>query len=172
MKLTAKSNMSGELVTVGWAEGLDAAYLKMRKNKIRHLPVLDDKGELVGLISDRDLQRAMHSEIYDDDEYHSESLEFDPESTIRDYMSWPVKTVGGDVTIREVTRKMIEQKISSFVVTDDDDQLVGIITTEDLLKVLLKLMEDTPESLRMRIDDVITSPLFGRVTNLIREAGI
>src|SRR5260221_9428287 len=51
--------MRTPVITISQEAGLDRALLIMRSQRIRHLPVLDDAGEMVGIISDRDLRLSM-----------------------------------------------------------------------------------------------------------------
>src|SRR5687767_13929897 len=94
-KKTAGENMSAKLVTINFNENIETAYLRMQKRRLRHLPVCDDTGEVVGMLSDRDVQRAMISEVKREwaNSAASESIAFDPHSRVRDYMSWPIMTV-------------------------------------------------------------------------------
>ena len=56
MSLSVRDVMSTELVTVGLAEPARRAWETMRDRRIRHLPVVE-KGQLVGILSDRDLRK-------------------------------------------------------------------------------------------------------------------
>lgn len=157
MKHIVKESMTKDLVTIGWKEGLDSAYRLMRKENIRHLPVLDSEGGIVGILSDRDLNRAMQSK-FEDKGFRSEIVNFDARAEVRDYMTWPVKTFNKDVELRVVAKQMIKDKISSFMV-NDGDQIVGIITTEDLLKVLVELLGEPQPNFNWNLESLIRSPM-------------
>ena len=88
-----QQNMSKDLVTVRASDSLDLAYAKMVRHEIRHLPVLNEENQLVGLLSDRDLQRALKSTVSGTDSFKFESCEFDPTSKVFDYMSSPIQSV-------------------------------------------------------------------------------
>ena len=70
-------SMTRKVVTVAPEEGIFKAQELMAANKIRHLPVVDKRGRLVGIVSDRDLRMALPAEIY----RHPEMEEEDPNST-------------------------------------------------------------------------------------------
>ena len=53
--------MSKKLITIKDTYSLESAYNVMQTHSIRHLPVLNDQDEVVGIISDRDLMRGVHS---------------------------------------------------------------------------------------------------------------
>jgi predicted transcriptional regulator len=67
-------------------------------------------------------------------------MTFNPEDIVESFMSWPVQTVDENSSIESITRKMIELKVSAFVVSSPNQYIKGIITTDDLLKYLLELL--------------------------------
>jgi acetoin utilization protein AcuB len=150
-------NMSQNLVTINWSERMEDAYRKMQVRKVRHLPVMDDQGGTVGMLSDRDVQRAMISTI-DKKEgrlFSDENIEFDKDCLVRDYMSWPVKSVDQSADLRLVAEQMINDKVSSFLVTDSQ-KVVGIVTVEDLLKVLVELLGDSGTPIKWTLRGLVT----------------
>jgi len=141
-KRAAKELVNDDLITIAWGDSMASAAKRMEKLKIRHLAVVDEQGEIVGILSDRDVQRAMNPTISLDDAgqgVYSEIDEFDPDARVRHYMAWPPKTVPANTDLKEVAALMVTEKISSLLVQDGDDT-IGIITTEDLLKVLMSLL--------------------------------
>ena len=102
-----------------------------RETRIRHLPVEKD-GQIIGLVSDRDVQRAKSVVITGD---KSESVLQDYKK-VADYMSSPVLKMKLSDPLEDLIKDMIQMKISSFIIDDDKGHPVGIITTEDLLVVL------------------------------------
>ncbi len=138
MVIEINSLAKHNLISIEIDEPLQNAAHLMRENRIRHLPVNDD-GEIVGLISDRDIQRATRSDIVDFFSVKVSHSTIDPSFTVRDFMSWPIKTVESTLSIREVNRRMIRDKISAFLVTDTKN-VTGIVTHEDLLLYLDTLL--------------------------------
>lgn len=149
MTKKAWEEMSPNLITIGWNESMERAFNRMHSKRIRHLPVMDDGGQIVGILSDRDVQRAMISRIDcpTRQTMSDETIEFDPESRVRDYMSWPAKSVDQYTDLRVVAERMVAEKVSSFLVSRGD-QTLGIVTAEDLLNVLIQLLADpkTPKN--------------------------
>jgi CBS domain-containing protein len=122
--------MSKEVVSVSPDADLASVFKKMKEHKFRHMPVVDKNNKLIGIISNRDL------------------VEFGTGAVVRDYMSSPVATAAIDTPLGEVTQRMIDKKISALVVVKEKS-VVGIITTEDLLRVLkvfLRSHSAPPES--------------------------
>ncbi|MGZ3687830.1 MAG: CBS domain-containing protein [Bdellovibrionota bacterium] len=139
--------MSPNLVTISWNERMETAFRRMRDQRIRHLPVTRENGEIVGILSDRDVQRAMISRANEDSAAAilSESFEFDPAARVRDYMSWPAISIEQDADIRFVADRMIAEKVSSVLVRRGS-AAVGIVTSEDLLKLLVQILGDPVKS--------------------------
>lgn len=138
-----QENMSTHLITIKWNESMRTAYQLMQSNRVRHLPVLSDSGEMIGMVSDRDVQRSMVSQIErpTGQILSDEKIEFDEGSQVRDYMSWPAKSIEMRTDLRRVAETMILEKVSSLLVCDGN-RTVGIITVEDLLRVLMQLLSD------------------------------
>lgn len=151
-KYNAAELMSRHLITIRYDAKLEEAFMLMHEKGIRHLPVVDDQHRMVGILSDRDLQRAMIPELLTGPEVE---YRFDPDHQVSLFMSWPVKTVSDQVLIEDVAYLMFKEKISAFVVVSskDSDQPLGIITTDDLLKLLCSLLEKNPESKGLLLKD-------------------
>lgn len=162
--------MTKSLVTVKDSESMDEAYRAMFTNKIRHLPVRDKRGEICGIISDRDIMRAMESKISDAFGFKLESVKFHDGAKVCDYMSWPVKTFPQETDVKVVIQAMLNDKVSAFLITDDDE-VVGIVTTDDFLHLLFKLL-DKDDDASFLLSDVLTNPIFGRVGQMVSDVGI
>lgn len=159
------STMSTELVTIASDERMETAYKRMKKLNLRHLPVLDHQGTVIGMLSDRDVQRSMISQITREDSGHrshyftNETIEFDPKAIVRDYMSWPVFYMNQDSDLQLVAQRMLKERISSVLV-EDQGKTVGIITTDDLLKLLVTLLGQPQPVLRMTLGGLLKTPAF------------
>jgi CBS domain-containing protein len=142
-KKWVKENMSTHLITVGWNEKMETAFKRMQSKKVRHLPVTNEEGEIIGMLSDRDIQRSMISQIEHPSGHLAadEKIEFDEDCRVRDYMSWPIKSVDQDSNIRLVAERMVLEKVSSLLVCHGE-KIMGVVTTEDLLKVLIQVLSD------------------------------
>ncbi|MXV61730.1 CBS domain-containing protein [Natronorubrum sp. JWXQ-INN-674] len=73
-------------------------------------------------------------------------------------MSPSLHTVSPDTLVEDAAQSMLENKIGSVVVTDDDNQLEGILTTTDFVRIVAerKPKDQTPVSTYMT-EDVITA---------------
>jgi CBS domain-containing protein len=136
MKKNASEAMTKKLVTVPWNHAISEAYSLMEERKIRHLPVTDKDGFVVGILSDRDVNRAMNPVRPG----FAEGL------SVADFMSWPAITVDEGISVADVAEGMVDEKVSAFLVTKDGEEVVGIVTSEDLLKLLRSLLKGDRKS--------------------------
>jgi CBS domain-containing protein len=121
--------MSTDIYTVRGADPIDLAARMMEWRQIRHVPVEDDHGKLVGLLSFRDMLRLVAN----------------PDSsaeTVEDIMRKEPLTVHSDTPTLNALTLMREKNIGSLPVVDDDGQLVGLVTVYDLLDIAGKVLED------------------------------
>ena len=102
----------------------------MTLERIRHLPVLDDK-RLVGVVSQRDLFRSALAVALGYGERAQETLL--RTLRVKEVMSEPAITVSPGATIKEAARLMIEKKIGCLPVLEGR-KLVGIVTETDILR--------------------------------------
>jgi CBS domain-containing protein len=127
---------SRNLITISDTDTIYEADQIMTKRQIRHLPVLDKNGYLVGLLSKSDFIALSH-------------LEMDLKSiSVRELMSSPVKTFSAKAQVRAVAQLFVAQKINSGLVMDNNE-IVGIVTSEDLLRLLAENNELENEIERM-----------------------
>ncbi|HVJ93545.1 MAG TPA: CBS domain-containing protein [Labilithrix sp.] len=102
---------------------------------VRHLPIVDDRGTLIGMLSDRDLGSFMRS--------FAESAEAErmvvplSERPISDFMSSPAVAVELDADITEVIDLMLNERVGAIPVVDDAGHVSGIISYVDLLRRLV-----------------------------------
>ena len=115
---------------------LDAALLIRRTGK-RHVPIVNDAGKPVGIISDRDVSRMAPSMLsrMTPDEYN-QIFEATP---ITVAMTKNPITVAPELSIREAVSMLYEKKIGAIVVTEND-RVVGILTVTDMLGLLNSLL--------------------------------
>jgi CBS domain-containing membrane protein len=169
--LSVLALMTKDLIVVNWTDPLTTAYELMREKNIRHLPVLDDEGDVVGLISERDFMRALRVEQPDFASGYVPTVEFDPNHVVRDFMSWPVRAVPSNASIATAARLMVENKISALIVTEAETVL-GIVTTEDLLRVLITQFESVGEKVQETMGGFLATSQIGRIAQAISDVGI
>ncbi|MEX1021827.1 MAG: CBS domain-containing protein [Dehalococcoidia bacterium] len=124
---TVASIMSHPLVTVDVRVSLDDALLAMRSLDIHHLLLLD-RGRVVAVVSDRNLVRGKAAGPASRDEEHRRTR---PVFQVAEYR---LVTIHRDATIEEAASAMLVEGVSSLPVVDGKDEIVGIVTSRDLLR--------------------------------------
>jgi CBS domain-containing protein len=153
MKQVAYEIMTKKITTIAVNDSVRKAYQIMREKNVRHLPVIDSGGDIIGIISNRDLQRAMIPTSGPDKS--EASLEFDSKYEVRDFMSWPVRTIQDDSLIQDVAVIMLKEKISAVIVIGNKNSYRGIITTDDLLSYLTNLIQEQNKMAELKISELV-----------------
>ena len=129
--------MKRRVTTVRPDTRLSGAAKLMRVRKIRHLPVVEDAGRLVGIVTARDLRQAMFAPAVQDE------LENLPAVlaglVVRDVMTRGVVSVRAATSIREAARLMHERRLGALPVVEHD-RLVGILTETDVLDAFQRVL--------------------------------
>ncbi len=103
--------------------------------EVRHLPVINESGELVGMLSDRDLRALLVPSTLLSAE-HVQTILARAAAPVSTLMSADVVTVDPEDDVHDVIDRMLENKIGAVPVVDADQTLVGIISYVDVLRHL------------------------------------
>ena len=125
--------MTKELVTLYLNDSLETAEKLFKKNKIRHIPVIQNK-EIIGILSYSDILRISFADV-SDDEKNVDTFVYDM-FTIKQVMAKNVFVVSSNTTVKEVAELLAKKEFHALPVVDDNE-LVGIVTTTDLIKYLV-----------------------------------
>lgn len=140
--------MHTELITVSPTTSLEDASILVKKKKIDHLPVINDSGKLVGILSDRDLKQYWASPATT---LSNHELNYLLQQVIVEMiMITPVITITPNTTIERAALIMQENDINALPVMEDD-KLVGIITSTDVMGVLLSAIGISDDSVRLGV---------------------
>jgi acetoin utilization protein AcuB len=143
----------------------------MKRRHIRHLPAIDGQGDIVGVLSERDLLRAMRTDRTDFFLAATPAPEFEPNACVRDWMSWPIETIDSTASVADAARAMVARRISCLLITRDE-RFVGILTTTDLLKALIA----DDEGPLLRAKDALASALakwpVSQIAQALSDAGL
>jgi len=134
--MLVKNWMSKNVITIGVDNSMHDATAILKQHRIRILPVVKE-GELVGIITDRDLKRASASDATTL-EVH-ELLYLLMKIKVKDIMTRNPIAVPLDWTIEETAELLLSNKISGAPVVDEKNVAVGVITQTDLFRVLISL---------------------------------
>jgi acetoin utilization protein AcuB len=147
---------------------IDEAMKIMRENKVRRLPVLNNKGALVGIVSERDLLYASPSPATSLSVYELHYLL--SKIAVADVMTSVVITVTEDTPLEEAARIMADNKIGGLPVMSNGE-LVGIITETDLFKIFLELLGAREMGVRLAMLVSDEKGMLAKVTGEIAGLG-
>ncbi len=136
-----KDVMTRDPITIDPEAPLGTAMDVMRTKAVRHLPVVDAEGQLVGIITDRDLRQATlapalveHLSLSAQRRVRGlgQALE---DLRVKDAMTWVVVTTRPETTTADAASLMFEHRVGSLPVVKNG-KLMGILTERDLLRAL------------------------------------
>lgn len=134
---TVREHMVTDVETLAPDDSMEAAVILERRHKIRHIPIVDD-GVLVGILTDRDLRRAMPSPLTGTDQ---QTYELVAQTTpVRQIMTRSPTTISPEAPLSDAVRTLCDNKFSALPVIEAG-KLVGIITETDLLRLFLKILD-------------------------------
>lgn len=126
-----KDRMSKNPATVKPDDALKDAIWKMERGHFRHLPVIDEKGKLIGMLTDRDVRLIRPSLAFVNKEDAAVQLwsimvqqaaVFDPVS------------VRPEATLKEAAEMLLRWHVGGLPVVDDHEMVIGMITYTDILR--------------------------------------
>lgn len=128
--------MTKEIRTVDINENLEKAEHLFKKYKIRHIPVVEND-KIVGMLSLNDLLRISFADgAYKEEENISSDIY--EMFSISQLMVRKPETVSSTTTVKEVAELLTKTQFHSLPVVDDE-KVVGMVTTTDLLKYFLRM---------------------------------
>ena len=131
--------MATNLITVGPDTKLSEARLLMQEKSIRHLPVIDEKGKLLGIVTDRDMRDALPSSFLSKADYE-QTFEKVMHHPISEIMTENPITISVYFTLQDTLMVMGKRKVGALPVIDEDGYLKGIMSTRDLLSAFVNVM--------------------------------
>ncbi|MFQ5411513.1 MAG: CBS domain-containing protein [Phycisphaerae bacterium] len=129
-------HMSRRVVTLLPGDGFRHAVRTMQAMGYRHIPIVD-KGRLVGIVSDRDMRRALLTQKMEFEDVSAQGLKHHVGIVMRDIMTTDVETINPPATLAEVADVLVTHKFGALPVTSQGE-LVGIITESDLLRIFVE----------------------------------
>ncbi len=126
--------MTKNVLTLNTKDTLETAEELFKKNKIRHVPIISGK-QVIGMLSYTDLMRISFADAVGDDEYEVDTTIYNM-FTIEQVMAKDVVSVTSNTTIQEVAEFLSKKEFHALPVVENDE-LVGIVTTTDLIQYLL-----------------------------------
>ena len=132
-KIFARDIMSFPVVTLSVTSSLSQAWAVVHSKRFRHIPILDAKDVVVGMLSDRDLFRGtMESVLSGETASHTQAG-----GSIRSLVSRPVLVASPETELRALARVLLEEHIGALPIVSEVVGLVGMITRSDILRALV-----------------------------------
>jgi CBS domain-containing protein len=135
---TVRDHMVSEVETLAPGDSLETAVMLERRFRIRHIPIVEN-GELVGMVTDHDLKRAMPSPLTGTDQQTFERVV--QTTLLRQIMTRSPTTISPTAPLRDAVHVLCDKKFGALPVVEDG-KLVGIITAVDLLRVFLTFLDN------------------------------
>lgn len=154
--LRARDVMQRDVISVRAGDPLDEVERALADARVSGLPVLDEDGQMLGVLSAKDLvrHRAEDAEVPEDLGFEDTVLDADETEPVAyrrtlggkacagDVMSTDVATVGPDADLVEVARTMVDREVHRLMVVERG-RLVGIVSTMDVLRPIAGLPPKT-----------------------------
>lgn len=166
--MLVKHRMTKNPITVKPDLPIAEALEWMRREKIRHFPVVDKKDKLVGIVARDDLLYASPSPVTSLSMWEVTYLM--SQVTVAEAMTKDVITVSEDTPLEEAARILFDEKIGSLPVMRDG-MLVGIITESDLFEAFLELFGGHERGVRLTVLAPYYKGSLADISTKITEAG-
>lgn len=140
--ITVQDLMSEELHTLSPTDTVHEARELMLKSRIRHIPIVDNEGEFVGLVTKHDILEVSVSALAGIDNETRDELE--SAIPLGEIMITDITIADAETSLLEAAKFMLEQKHGCLPVFQNS-QLIGILTEADFVKLALHLMQRLDE---------------------------
>jgi acetoin utilization protein AcuB len=166
--MLVRERMSTRPVTIPASMSITQALRVMRQSQVRRLPVLDEEGQLIGIVSEKDLLYASPSPATSLSIYEMHDIL--SRLRVTDVMTADPVTIPPDIPLEEAARIMADNKIGGLPVMEDG-KLVGIITETDIFKVFLEMLGARDPGIRLTLEMPERKGEIARLTTAIARLG-
>lgn len=126
--------MTAHVITLNKSDDLETAERLFKTWKIRHIPVVNGK-QIIGMLSYTDLLRISFADAIDENEYDVDTTVYNM-FTIEQVMAKNLIIIPSTTTIKDVAELLAKKEFHALPVVDNNE-LVGIVTTTDLINYLI-----------------------------------
>jgi len=133
-------SMTQKVVTINKDADILEAKDLMEQYQIRHLPVVEPDGLLIGMITDRDLRSALPSTFFKKDKKAAKKTTAAPSIKVKEIMSQNLVTLSPMDTIQDALLLIQKTLVGALPVVDEKDKLKGIISVRDLLRAFINVL--------------------------------
>ncbi|MGQ9695836.1 MAG: CBS and ACT domain-containing protein [Thermodesulfobacteriota bacterium] len=166
--MLVRKKMKKDLITINKSERMTVAKKILEEKNIRHLPVVEGK-KLIGLVTNMDIRKAEASP--------ATSLEIRElhylldKLTVGEIMTRNVITISPDVSVEEAATILHDNKIGCLPVVEDGN-LVGIITENDVMEILINVMGMKEKGSRLEVVAEDKPGALAEITRIIKEHNV
>ena len=168
--MLVKNYMTKDVITIGENESLLQAIEAMRGNRHRSLPVVDDLRRVLGLISEKEVNRACPADItmLSRQEVNTLLGRF----KVKALMRKDVVNVHAEDSVEFVAYQFYKYDYPSFPVVDKDNRLVGIISKKDIFRAFIEIMAMNRACTRFTIETPDKVGVVAELATMFKEANI
>lgn len=148
--MKVKDIMTENIKSISGEISVKEAMELLFKHKISGLPVLDKKGSLIGMFTEKDILKTVlpgyveqvGKFIYEDDpKIIKKKMQGLDKIKVKEIMRKDVVTISKETSLSEAARLMLTQKIRRVPVVDEDKKVIGIVAREDIVRAFAKNIE-------------------------------
>jgi len=164
-------SMTTDVITIHPETSIAEASELLVRNRVRHLPIIDEDGKLLGIVTDRDIRSAMPSTMSVGEEADRERERIS-RLEVRDIMTRKVVTLSPMHTLEDALLLMQRTKVGAFPVVDPEGRLMGILSVRDLMRAFINVLgiEEPGTLLGIVVEDKIGQ--MKRIVDAITEERI
>ncbi len=149
--------MSTDLVTISKEASIQEAMALMKQRSIRHLPVVDQRMNLLGWITDADLRGVLIASMLE-------------ELTLEDVMIRKPFTIHPEMALEDAARILLDKRVGGLPIVKNGT-LVGVITVTDILSAFITFLGLFTESTRLDIKVSGSPNPLPEITRIVRLHG-
>lgn len=167
--MLVRDRMTSPAVTVSADTPFQEALKLMHERHFRRIPIVNEQGRLIGIVSERDLLHAAPSPATSLSVWEVNYLLW--KLKISDVMTENVVTVHGDMPIEDAAQIMITRKIGGLPVVDAANNVVGVITETDVFRAFTELLGAGEAGLRIVVRVPDRPGVLAKLAQAIFELG-
>jgi len=134
-----KEIMTKDPITLNIDESFCKVAQIFQEKDIRHLPIVNGQGLILGIISQRDLNRIASPKKGPNGEYLYDPAEL-TKYVLKQHVIQKVSSLSPEDTLEKAVEIMAEKKLGCMPIVDPEGRVIGIVTVTDLLKLFLKTL--------------------------------
>lgn len=142
----------------------------MREDNLRRVPVVNDVGQVVGIVTGTDVNMASPSDVSTLSRYEASYLL--SRIKVRDVMTRNVKTVFASADLADVASLMYQDRVASVPVLDENGDLCGIVTDTDVFRALVDIFGLGQTATRITLDVSDKPGVLADVGKMFADRGI